>query len=125
MKHHTIRIVLVLAISRGWPLKQLDVHNAFLNGDTVEEVYMDQPPGFQLATYIDNVCHLRKVIYGLKQSPRAWYMKLSSCLNEWGFVNSKADASMFYKHSTDTTIIVLVHVNDIIVTGQRKRKSGS
>lgn len=81
----TIRIVLSLALSRGWPLRQLDINNAFLNGTLDEEVYMLQPPGFTHPNHPDYICRLRKAIYGLKQAPRAWYMALKQFLLQFGF----------------------------------------
>ena len=73
VKPTTIRRVLTLAISRGWTIRQLDVHNAFLHGDLVEDVYMEQPIGFIDAHQPTAVCKLSKALYGLKQSQRAWH----------------------------------------------------
>lgn len=64
-KHQTIQIVLTLAISHYWSIKQLDVHNAFLNDDLLEEV-LPQPPGFEYSFQPRHVCRLKKAIYGLK-----------------------------------------------------------
>lgn len=72
----TIPIILSLALSHGWPIRQLDINNAFLNGTLDDEVYMLQPPGFIHSMYPNHVCRLRKVIYGLKHAPRAWYKEL-------------------------------------------------
>ena len=66
VKLTTIRIILSLAISLQWPIKQLDVHNAFLNGDHSETVFMHQPPGFVNPTTPNYVCKLNKALYGLK-----------------------------------------------------------
>ena len=96
VKIATVRLVLSLAVSRGWCLRQLDVQNAFLRGVLEEEVYMRQPPGFESAKQPHMVCKLDRAINGLKQAPRAWYSKLSSKLIDLGFVASKSDTSLFY-----------------------------
>jgi histone deacetylase 1/2 len=77
VKSATIRIVLSLAVSRGWSLRQLDVQYAFLHGYFDEEVYMKQPPGYEDKTKVNYVCKLDKALYGLKQAPRAWYSLIS------------------------------------------------
>ena len=69
-KMTTVRTLISVAAVHQWPLYQLDVKNAFLNGYLSEEVYMRPPPG--LSTPPGLVCRLRRALYGLKQSPRAW-----------------------------------------------------
>lgn len=85
VKPNTVRLVISLALSWNWPIWQLDIHNAFLNGDLNEEVFVEQPPGFHVPSSVPLVCKLHKALYGLKQSTRAWFTKLSSCLLQWGF----------------------------------------
>lgn len=112
----TIRIILTLALTYNWPLQQLDINNAFLNGILEEEVYMMQPPGFT-APNSSLVCHLHKALYGLKQAPRQWFERLKTTLLSFGFLNSKCDTSLFiYKHHS-VVIYMLVYVDDIIITG--------
>ena len=122
IKHASIRLVLALAIAHNWPLKQLDVNNAFLQGDLTEEVYMTHPPGFVDKDKPDHVCRLRKAIYGLKQAPRAWYNAIREALIGVGFVNSLADASLFVFSSDNLLVYVLIYVDDIIVTGNNFSK---
>lgn len=78
---------------------------------------MLQPPGFVDPATPTHVCKLQKALYGLKQAPRAWYSTFSSFLLRQGFVNSHCDSSLFVC-KTDTVItILLVYVDDIILTG--------
>ena len=66
--HSTIRLVLAHVVSSRWSIQQIDINNAFLNGDLQECVFMQQPPGFNIiASHL--VCQLNKAIYGLKQAP--------------------------------------------------------
>ncbi|KAL6222669.1 hypothetical protein ACLB2K_006061 [Fragaria x ananassa] len=71
-KMSTVGVLLSVAVNHSWPLYQMDVKNVFLHGDLEEEVYMKLPPGHSQSHDPDAVCRLHKVIYGLKQSPRAW-----------------------------------------------------
>jgi hypothetical protein len=117
IKPATIRLLLVLAIHFHWPIKQLDVSNAFLHGFLDEDVYMEQPQGFVDPTFPHHVCKLHKALYGLKQAPRAWYTRLSLTLLEIGFSSSQVDPSLFLFHSNASHVFLLVYVDDIIVTG--------
>jgi hypothetical protein len=92
VKSATIRIILSLAVSKGWLIRQLDVQNAFLE----EDVYMRQPPGYEDKVVPHYICRLDKALYGLKQAPRAWYARLSVKLLQLGFKISKADNSLIY-----------------------------
>jgi histone deacetylase 1/2 len=115
VKAATIRLILSIAVSQGWFLRQLDVQNAFLHGILEEEVYMRQPPGYVSKEGQNLVCRLDKALYGLKQAPRAWYARLCSKLVSLGFVPSKSDTSLFYYQKGRHTIFVLVYVDDIVV----------
>ncbi|CAL8085961.1 unnamed protein product [Prunus armeniaca] len=117
VKHVTVRIILSLAFSRQWPIRLLDVTNAFLHGYLSEEVYMRQPRGFEDPKFPHHVCRLRKSLYGLKQSPRARFSRFSEFLIHSGFTASKADPSLFIFHKDDNFLFLLIYVDDIIVTG--------
>ncbi|XP_019086302.1 PREDICTED: uncharacterized protein LOC109126868 [Camelina sativa] len=95
----------------------MDVKNAFLHGDLVEKVYMKQPAGFVDKDKPDHVCLLHKSLYGLKQSPRAWYDKFSTFLLEFGFLCSLWDPSLFVYSRNNDMIFLLLYVDDMIITG--------
>lgn len=116
-KMPSVRICIALAAIHHWPLHQLDVKNAFLNGVLEEEVYMEQPPGFVVKEEASKVCRLRRSLYGLKQSPRAWFGRFSSVMGEFGMVRSASDYSVFFRHQQGKRIILVVYVDDIIITG--------
>ena len=83
----------------GWPLHQLDVKNAFLNGKLEEEVFMEPPPGFERDLGSGKVCRLVKSLYGLKQSPRAWFERFGKVMKKFGYNQSQRDHTLFFKHS--------------------------
>ena len=89
-----VRLLLSIAMC-SWPLYQLDIKNVFLHGDLAEEVYMEQPPGFIAQGEPGLVCRLRCSLYGLKQSPRAWFDRFSSIVQEFGMLRSMVDHSVF------------------------------
>lgn len=116
-KMNTVRVLLSVAINHGWSLFQMDVKNAFLHGDLEEDVFMKIPQGHPQEHEPGMVCKLHKAIYGLKQSPRAWYAKLSAVLCNSGFKCSDADSSMFIRTGKFGRLVVLVYVDDLIITG--------
>jgi hypothetical protein len=116
VKPATVRVVLSWALSQNWPIHQLDVKNAFLHGTLTETVYCMQPSGFVDSSRLDFVCRLNKSLYGLKQAPRAWHHRFASHLVSLGFVEAKADTSLFIcRHGPDTTYLLL-YVDDIVLT---------
>lgn len=117
IKPTTIRVILSVAVVRNWAIRQLDVKNAFLHGKLHKPVYMSQPPGFKNDDCPTHVCHLKRALYGLKQAPRAWFDRFSDFLLSFGFFCSSADPSLFVCHTTHGTILLLLYVDDIILTG--------
>ncbi|XP_073105203.1 uncharacterized protein [Elaeis guineensis] len=95
----------------------LDVKNAFLHGELQEEVYMDIPPEFATAQTVDKVCQLRRSLYGLKQSSRAWFNRFQRAIIQMGYKQSNADHTLFFRHNKDKIAVLIVYVDDIVVTG--------
>ncbi|KAK8933315.1 hypothetical protein KSP39_PZI015777 [Platanthera zijinensis] len=113
----SLRILLSLAASRQRALHQLDIKNAFLHGLLEEEVYMEQPPGFVAEGERTKVCRLLASLYGLKQSPRAWFARFRAMVTQFGLIKSTKDSSLFYQNSSAGTILLLIYVDDIVITG--------
>jgi len=115
IKPFTIRIILCLGITYKWTIQQLDVNNAFLNGTLDEEVYMQQPQGFE-SSDPSLVCKHNKALYGLKHAPRQWFERLKATLLNLGFTDSKCDPSLFTYAKNKQIVYLFVYVDDIIVT---------
>ncbi|XP_019094505.1 PREDICTED: uncharacterized protein LOC109129917 [Camelina sativa] len=116
VKPATIRIVLNVGVALDWPIQQLDVKNAFLQGDLQETVYIHQPPGFVDKTRPSYVWKLNKAIYSLKQAPRAWNSRFASYLKLMGFVQSRTDSSLFIFKCGRDCAYLLLYVDDILLT---------
>lgn len=89
----TFRILMSIAGVNNYYVKQFDVKTAFLNGHIEEEIYMKQPPGFEKGT---KVCRLKKSLYGLKQSARAWNKILHETVMSFGFMQNSNSNSKYY-----------------------------
>jgi hypothetical protein len=110
----SVRSLLAVAAILHWQLFQMDVKNVFLNGDLTEEVYMHHPPGYHHSPH--KICRLLWALYGLKQAPRAWFAKLSYVVAQQGFVSSLYDSALFLRTTNTGTILILLYVDDIIIT---------
>jgi len=111
-----MRFIIALVVIKNWKLTQLDINNAFLHGELDETIYMDLPPGL-MHQNSKQVCLLHKSLYGLQQTSRQWYAQLSTFLLTHKFTQSFADHSLFIRDIQGKIIIILVYVDDIIVTG--------
>ena len=111
----SVRALLAVAVASKWDLFQMDVKNAFFNGDPSEEVYMQPPPGLSVES--NKVCHIRRALYGLKQVPRAWFAKFSFTIFRLGSTASPYDFALFLRRTDKGTILLLLYVDDIIITG--------
>lgn len=115
MKQETIRILLTIAATKGAKVKHLDIKSAFLNGEIKDEIYMQQPEGYVKKGKQDYVLKLKKSIYGLKQSARAWNKKINELLTSKGYTRGKADPCLYSKRDKDSWVYILIHVDDILV----------
>ena len=119
VKMTSIRTVLGLAASLDLELEQLDVKTAFLHGDLHEEIYMEQPEGFEEKGKEKLVCRLKKSLYGLKQAPRQWYRKFDSFMTSNGYKRTSADPCVYFRKFPDGNfIILLLYVDDMLIVGQ-------
>lgn len=118
-KHTIVGVVLSLAVSKDWALRQLDVNNAFLHGHLSEEVYMSQPPVFVDEKFPNHICQLDKAIYSFNQAPRACYVERKDYLLSHGFHHSKCDHCLFIYGKSGVIIYLVVYVDDLIITGDQ------
>ena len=109
-----IRILLAIASMLDFKLFQMDVKSAFLNGYIKEEVFVEQPPGFQDFPFPNHVYKLKKALYSLKQASRSWYERLSLFLIKSEFHRGNFDSTLFVKKSNKDLLFVEIYVDDII-----------
>jgi hypothetical protein len=116
----SIHMLLAYATHHGFKLYQIDVKSAFLNGPIKEEVYVEEPFGFESEGYPNHVYKLHKALYGLKQAPRAWYECLRDFLIENGFRIGKADSTLFTRKIGKDLFVCQIYVDDIIFGSTNK-----
>ncbi|KAH9302025.1 hypothetical protein KI387_013608, partial [Taxus chinensis] len=114
-KMDSLHLVLFIVASQGFPVYHMDVNNAFLHGDIQEEIYMEQPAGFVQDSSF--VCQLRRSLYGLKQSPRAWYEKMDSFLLSTSFFHFHSDHTVYLQHIGEDIMILVLYVDDMLLYG--------
>ena len=102
-RFESIRLLLAIAAMTCMKIKQFDIKTAFLHGNLTEDIYMEQPDGFSDGNP-DNVCKLKKSIYGLKQSPRCWKMKISEILATFGFHQTQNEPNIYVGHRNEEPI---------------------
>lgn len=116
VRQSTFRLFLTIAGQKNLLIKHFDAKTAFLNGDLKEEVYMQQPEGFQRDN--DLVCKLNKSLYGLKQSAKVWNDKVDEILSKYDFCRGKADFCLYTKLLDNQLIYVIVHVDDFLIASK-------
>ena len=100
-----------------WKVYQMDAKSIFLNGILQEEVYVQQPPGYQILGHEHKFYRLKKDLYGLKQAPRAWYSRIDLYFQCHGFSKCSNEPTLYIKVSNQgKVLIVFLYVNDLIFT---------
>jgi hypothetical protein len=113
----TDRAVLEVACQNKWSIYQMEFKSSFLNGILHEEVYVDQPPGFQIKGKEYKVYRLKKALYGLKQDPRSWYSHIYSYFLKNVFNRSNNEPTLYTKRDQKGNILIIcIYVDDMIYT---------
>lgn len=122
VKWSTLRSVIALSVTLGWDVQHMDIVTAFLNGVLSETIYMKQPPGFEIRGSEHLVCHLRRSLYGLKQSPRTWYQEIDTYLRDSGWTRSMADPNLYFVRERGHLLILMLFVDDLLITGSDPKR---
>ena len=123
VKMTTLRTLLALVASQNMELVQMDVKKAFLHGDLHEEIYMQQPEGFEAKGKEKLVCKLKKSLYGLKQAPREWYHKFDAFMKSQKFRRSDTDHCLYTKKDANGDLLSLIlYVDDMLIAGKSRKE---
>src|ERR1700675_1041395 len=117
----SVRTILAIAARNNWEVDVFDFHGAYLNGklEDGEDIYMEQPPEYETADCDAFVLKLKKALYGLKQGGRKWYDTLCRTLAKLGLRRAEADYGVFYVHIGEDIILLAIHVDDCVLTGNK------
>ena len=111
----SIRTILALANELNLEVHQMDVQTAFLHGKLSEEIYMEQPRGFEKAGSENLVCKLEKGLYGLKQASRCWFLTIDEFLQDNSYKQCDGDRCVYLKAVGDKFLILALYVDDVIL----------
>jgi len=120
VRYTSLRVILAIACHQDFEIEQMDVVTTFLNADVELDIYMEQPQGFVVLSPSGDrlICHLRKVLYGIRKAPRAWNALLTSWLISRGFKQSLVDPGVFTIYYESLLYILAVYVDDSILVGK-------
>jgi hypothetical protein len=122
VKMTSIRTILSLVAVEDFHLEQLDVKTTFLHGDLEEEIYMQQPHGYEVKGNKNLAWRLKKSLYGLNQSPWQWYLKFERFMIEQGYSRCHSDHYVYFKRLENKSyIIFILHVDDMLVAGSNMK----
>ena len=105
VKMTSIRTILSLLELADFHFEQLDVKKTFLHGDLKEEIYMQQPQGYEVKGKENLVCRLKKSLYGLMQAPRQWYLNFDRFMIEQGYSRCHSDHCVYFKRLENGTLL--------------------
>ncbi|KAH9650014.1 hypothetical protein KPL70_026198 [Citrus sinensis] len=121
VRHASIRVLLALTAVYDMELDQLDVKTTFLHGNLQEEIFMTQPEGYTDQIKPNHVCLPKKSLYGLKQSPRQWYLRFDEFITSHGFNKCSFDCCVYYKTTkADLRIYLLLYVDDMLIACKQR-----
>jgi hypothetical protein len=118
-RYTSIRAVMSLVSFMGWRIHQMDVKTTFLNGIIEEEVYIEQPQGFEVSGKESHVCRLKKALYGLKQAQEHGIPRSMDILQSMGFTKSEADSNLYYIFVQIDLLILVLYVDDLFLTVEK------
>jgi hypothetical protein len=119
-RYTSIRAIMSLVLFMEWMIHQMDVETTFLNGIIEEEVYIEQPQGFEVNGKESPVCRLRKTLCGLNQALSAWYSRTDGYLQSMGFTKSEVDPNLYYIFVGIDLLILVLYVDDLFLIGAEK-----
>jgi transposase InsO family protein len=120
-KYATLRTLLAKAAAEDLELDLVDIKTAFLQGNLEEDIWVTQPPGYELGEP-HLACKLKKALYGLKQAPRCWHQRLHKELLTMGFKVSEADPGLYISTKSKDTTFILVYVDDLAIASKSKQE---
>jgi transposase InsO family protein len=121
VRNESVRILLSLIASRKMHAHQMDVVCAFLNGRLKEEIYMQQPPGYEDPNNPNCVCRLLTNLYGLKQAPRVWHSTIDPYLQSLGYKALDADPCIYFKYDNNHLSLIALYVDDLVISADREQ----
>ena len=101
-------------------IHQMHVNTKLFNGVIEEEVYVEQPMGFETHDRKTHVCKLKKALYGLKHAPRTWYDRMDNFLMRLTFIKSKVDSDLYFKVEDEIPMMILLYVDELFLIGEDK-----
>ena len=121
MRITSVHLILAIVEQMDLELYQMDVRTTFLNGELNEEIYMDQPEGFETKEQKRKVCKFKRSIYGLKQASRQWNVKFHQAILKDGFTLMEEDHYVYLKRFKNSFIIFSLYVDDILIPRDSKK----